>query len=114
MGFGLEENLFGIETATMLFFALAFLVGSVQGGIQAISRSYYCQIIPPENAGEFFGFYEIFGKFAAVLGPLLYAVTVAITGRSSFAILSIVGLFLAGLIILGVGNKHLKAADVKF
>ena len=113
MGFGLEENLFGIGTATILFFTLAFMVGSVQGGIQAISRSYYCQIIPPENAGEFFGFYEIFGKFAAVLGPLLYAVTVGLTGRSSLAILSIVGLFLAGLIILAVGKKHLNAPDVQ-
>ena len=113
MGFGLEEYLFDVETATVLFFTLAFLVGSVQGGIQAISRSYYCQIIPPENSGEFFGFYEIFGKFAAVLGPLLYAFTVAVTGRSSLAILSIIGLFLAGLIILAVGNKHLKAPDVK-
>ena len=113
MGFGLEENLFGIGTATILFFSLAFMVGSVQGGIQAISRSYYCQIIPPENSGEFFGFFEIFGKFAAVLGPLLYAVTVGLTGRSSLAILSIIGLFLAGLIILAVGNKHLKAPTVK-
>ena len=107
MGFGLEEELFGVETAVILFWTLATLVGSVQGGIQAISRSYFCQLIPPENSGEFFGFFDIFGKFAAVLGPLLYSLIKGLTGRSSFSILSIVLLFLAALIILSVGQKHL-------
>jgi len=108
MGFGLEEGYFGVETAIFLFWTLAVMVGTVQGGIQAISRSYFCRMIPPENSGEFFGFFNVFGKFASVLGPLLYAVTKGVTGRSSLSILSIIALFLVSLIILGVGGKHLK------
>ena len=100
MGFGLEHELFGVETAVIFFWVLACMVGTVQGGIQAISRSYFCQMIPPENAGEFFGFFDIFGKFAAVLGPLLYAGVRTITGSAAYAILAIVLLFLVGLIML--------------
>jgi len=111
MGFGLEQNLFGIDTAVVLFWILACMVGTVQGGIQAISRSYFCQMIPPENSGEFFGFFDIFGKFATVLGPLLYALVRGITGSPAFAILSIIVLFLLGLIMLGVGNKYLKEQE---
>ena len=110
MGFGLEQAYFGVSTAITLFWILAVMVGSVQGGIQAISRSYFCRMIPPENAGEFFGFFDIFGKFAAVLGPLLYSIVKGITGRSSFSILSIVSLFLIALIILSVGKKHFTAS----
>jgi len=110
MGFGLEEAYFGVNTATVIFWVLAVLVGTVQGGIQAISRSYYCQMIPPENSGEFFGFFDVFGKFAAVMGPLLYAIVKGAVGRSSYSILSISALFLIALVILGVGNKHLAAS----
>ena len=106
MGFGLEQNLFGISVATVLFYVLACMVGTVQGGIQAISRSYYCQMIPPENSGEFFGFFDIFGKFAAVLGPALYSIVRAITGSPAFSILSIVALFLVGLIMLNLCKKY--------
>jgi len=109
MGLGLEQGFHGIETATVLFWILACMVGTVQGGIQAISRSYYCQMIPPENAGEYFGFFDIFGKFATVLGPLLYAVVRGATGSAAFSILSIVALFLLGLIMLGIGGKYMKA-----
>ncbi|MCL1805152.1 MAG: MFS transporter [Clostridiales bacterium] len=111
MGFGLEEGWFGVSTAVTLFWILAVMVGTVQGGIQAISRSYYARMIPPEKSGEFFGFFDVFGKFAAVLGPLLYAVTKGITGRSSLSILSIVLLFLAALVILTAGRKHFKASE---
>lgn len=106
MGFGLEENWFGTETALILFWILAVMVGTVQGGIQALSRSYFGKIVPPENAGEFFGFFDIFGKFAAIIGPALYGFTKLITGRSSFAILSLVVLFLVALIVMSVGKKH--------
>ena len=109
MGFGLEEGYFGVGTAVVLFWILAVMVGTVQGGIQALSRSYFCQMIPPENSGEYFGFFDIFGKFAAVLGPFLYSMTKGITGRSSFSILSIVLLFVAGLVMLGIGNKYKSA-----
>ena len=106
MGFGLEEGLFGVDTAIVLFWILAVMVGTVQGGIQAGSRSYYCQMVPPENSGEYFGFFDIFGKFASVLGPLIYAITKGATGRSSFSILSIVCLFILSLAIMRMGKKH--------
>ncbi|MFV0412257.1 MAG: MFS transporter [Oscillospiraceae bacterium] len=107
MGFGLEEGFFGTDVALVLFWILAGLVGTVQGGIQAISRSYYGKLVPPENSGEYFGFFDIFGKFAAVLGPALYALTKTRTGRSSLSILSIIPLFLIALVILIAGRKHL-------
>ncbi len=109
MGFGLEENFFGVGTATVLFWVLAVLVGTVQGGIQAASRAHFAKMIPPENSGEFFGFFDIFGKFASVLGPFLYSMTKLFSDRSSFSILSIILLFIAALIILQVGKKHLEA-----
>ena len=109
MGFGLEHDLFGMGTAVVLFWVLAVLVGTVQGGIQAISRSYFCQMIPPENSGEYFGFFDIFGKFASVLGPLLYSLVGLVTGSPSYAILSVVALFIVGLVMLGICNKHSKA-----
>jgi UMF1 family MFS transporter len=105
MGFGLEEGWFGIGTARILFWTLAFMVGTVQGGIQAASRSYFARMIPPERSGEYFGFFDIFGKFAAILGPLLYAATKDITGRSSFSILSIILLFAAALVIQSIGKR---------
>lgn len=113
MGFGLEEGFFGVDVAIVLFWLLAVMVGTVQGGIQAASRSYYCQMIPPQNSGEFFGFFDIFGKFASILGPLFYAITKGASGRSSLSILSIILLFLAALIILRVGKKYLLGSAPK-
>jgi UMF1 family MFS transporter len=109
MGFGLEQNWFGIGTATILFWALAVMVGTVQGGIQATSRSHFAKIVPPENSGEFFGFFDILGKFAAVLGPALYSFSRTVTGSSACAILSLAVLFLIALFIFALGGKHLKA-----
>ncbi|MBN2222530.1 MAG: MFS transporter, partial [Vallitaleaceae bacterium] len=80
-------------------FVLGAIIGSAQGGIQALSRSYYARIIPKKNANEFFGFYNIFGKFAAILGPLLMAATTTITGVARYSILSIAPLFVFGLLI---------------
>lgn len=108
MGFGLERRLFGVGTATLLFWILAVLVGTVQGGIQATSRSYFAKIVPPENSGEFFGFFDIFGKFAAILGPAFYSFTRTVTGSSAYAILSIALLFVLALIIFAVGKKHMR------
>ena len=109
MGFGMEgERWFGADVAIMMFWALAFMVGTVQGGIQATSRAIYARLIPPENSGEYFGFFEIFGRFAAILGPFLYATILSITGRPYFAMLSIVFVFIVGLVLLIYGKKHLK------
>ncbi|WP_211655270.1 MFS transporter [Planococcus alpniumensis] len=88
-----------IETI-MDFWILAMLVATSQGGIQALSRSYFGKLVPKQNANEFFGFYNIFGKFAAITGPLLVGVTSQITGNSSLGVLSLVVLFVIGLVVL--------------
>lgn len=80
-------------------FILGILIGSAQGGIQALSRSYFAKIVPKKNANEFFGFYNIFGKFAAIIGPLLMSLTSDITGNTRYSILAIAPLFIIGLII---------------
>lgn len=82
------------------FWILAMLVGSSQGGIQAISRSYFGKIVPKESANEFFGFYNIFGKFAAIIGPFLVGIVTQITGKSNYGVFSIIVLFIIGGIVL--------------
>ena len=100
-----------VSFSTILFWAMAFLVGTVQGGIQAVSRSYFGKLIPKERSNEFFGFFDIFGKFASVLGPFLYSLIGGWTGRSSYGVLCLAVLFLAGLVILGRGREHLDALE---
>ncbi len=78
------------------FWVLGILVGTAQGGVQALSRSYFSRIIPKEHAGEFFGFYDIFGKFAAILGPAMVGVIAHYTGNSQSGVLSLIVLFIAG------------------
>lgn len=80
-------------------FILGALIGSAQGGIQALSRSYFAKIIPKQNSNEFFGFYNIFGKFAAIIGPALMALTTDITGNPKYSIFSIIPLFIGGLVV---------------
>ncbi|MBQ7050522.1 MAG: MFS transporter, partial [Firmicutes bacterium] len=111
MGFGMEESFLTNGQALTIFWILAVLVGTSQGGIQAMSRSYYGKMIPKEKSNEYFGFFEIFGKFASVMGPLLYSVISSITGRSSYAILSIILLFLIGGGILLIGRKEIEKKD---
>lgn len=82
------------------FWILAMLVATSQGGIQALSRSYFAKLIPKENANEFFGFYNIFGKFAAVMGPLLLAATAQWTESTSAGVFSLIILFVIGIVIL--------------
>lgn len=78
------------------FYGLAIVVGLVQGGVQSLSRSFYGRLVPAGKAGEFFGFYNMMGKAAAVLGPLLTGVTALVTQNSRLAILSLVLLFAIG------------------
>lgn len=82
------------------FWFLALMVGTVQGGIQAISRSLYASMVPKDKSNEFFGFYNIFGKFASVLGPFLLAVTTQLTGSSTYGVFSIIILFIIGFVVL--------------
>ena len=89
------------------FWILAMLVGSAQGGIQAISRSYFAKLVPKEKSAEYFGFYSIFGKFAAVLGPFLVAIVTQITGKTNNGIISLIVLFIIGGIVM------MKVPDIK-
>lgn len=100
------------KTSTVLFWAMAILVGTVQGGIQATSRSYFGKLIPKERSNEFFGFFDIFGKFASVVGPLLYSFVAGITGRSSYGTLCLLVLFIVGLVILKGAKKPLEELEL--
>lgn len=82
------------------FYVLAVLVALVQGGVQSLSRSMFSQLIPRERAGEYFGFYNMLGKFAAFLGPVLVGVTGKLTGSPRIGISSLVLLFGTGAVLL--------------
>ena len=97
-----------VSISSKLFWVLATLVGTVQGGIQALSRSYFGQLIPPERSNEFYGFLDVFGKFAAVIGPALYSLFYGLTGKSSVGILSIILLFILGGVFLMIGKPYFK------
>jgi UMF1 family MFS transporter len=87
------------------FYLLAITVGLVQGGIQSLSRSMYARLIPKDKSAEFFGFYNMLGKLAAVLGPLLMAIVSQITGSPRQSILSVIVLFIAGGVLLLFVNE---------
>jgi MFS transporter, UMF1 family len=98
------------------FVLLSVLVATVQGGTQALSRSLFASLIPPHKSGEFFGFYSVFEKFASIFGPLLFSVTIATTGSSRNAILSVIFFFVMGAIVLSrvrvkEGQAAARAAD---
>lgn len=101
-----------LQLSQTLFFLMAILVGTVQGGIQALSRSYFGKLIPPERSNEYYGFFDIFGKFAAVMGPALYAFVASLTGRSSSGIAGVALLFVIAFAILVIGNKTIKKAEL--
>ena len=82
------------------FYAIAVMIACFQGGIQALSRSLYSTIIPKSNAAEFFGFYNMFGKFAAIIGPPLVGYIGLVTGNPRIGILSVIMLFILGGIML--------------
>ena len=82
------------------FYVLAILIGLFQGGIQALSRSLYTRIIPAEKSAEFFGFYNMLGKYAAIIGPALMGTISLVTGSARLGILSILLLFILGAFLL--------------
>lgn len=88
-----------LQTLTQ-FYLMAAAIGCVQGGVQSLSRSYYARLIPAEKAGEFFGFYNMIGKFAAVLGPTVVGITAQLSGSARDAILSLLVFFIAGAVLL--------------
>jgi UMF1 family MFS transporter len=82
------------------FWVLGFLVGLVQGGSQAISRSLYSSLLPVGHSAEFFGFFAIANRFASIFGPLIFGLVAALTGSIRNAILSVILFFIVGLVIL--------------
>jgi MFS transporter, UMF1 family len=104
-----------MTTATH-FFILAALVGVVQGGTQALSRSLFANMIPRYKSGEFFGFFSVFEKFAGIFGPLVFAVTIGVSGSSRNAILSVIAFFAVGGLLLAFvdvdeGEREARAAE---
>ena len=99
-------------TTTWHFFALAALVGMVQGGSQALSRSLFARMIPKHKSSEYFGFFSVFEKFAGVFGPAIFAASVTIFGSSRAAVLSVVVFFVAGALVLTRVNVEEGEAQV--
>ena len=98
------------------FYAMAIVVGMVQGGCQALSRSLFASLVPRHMTGEFFGFYGVLDKFAAVTGPALFGVGVALTGSVRSGVLSVLVYFVAGALLLTrvdveKGRKAARAAE---
>lgn len=86
----------GMKSITDVFI-LGGMVAFAQGGIQALSRSYFAKIIPKEKSNEYFGFYNIFGKFAAIMGPALMSLITQLTGKPKLSILAVLPLFVIGM-----------------
>ncbi|WP_116474913.1 MFS transporter [Zobellella maritima] len=82
------------------FFMMAAAIGLVQGGVQALSRSFYSRLIPADQAGAYFGLFNMIGKFAAVLGPMLVGLVALISGSNRVSILSLLVLFVIGALLL--------------
>ncbi len=99
------------QLKTLAYWILAVLIASSQGGIQSLSRSFFGRLIPKEKSAEFFGFYNIFGKFATILGPLLMALASRITGQSRYGILSLTVLFLIGGLLLSQVSMSADAPE---
>ncbi|HAF86770.1 MAG TPA: MFS transporter [Sphaerochaeta sp.] len=100
------------------FYLLAICIGLFQGGIQALSRSYYTRLIPKEKSAQFFGFFNMLGKFAAIVGPLLMGIVTIATGNNRFGIISLILLFIGGgFLLLRVneeqGKKECEAFSAK-
>lgn len=97
---GLEPlRLMGEIPLLLGFVVLAFLVGTAQGGIQALSRSFYGKLVPENSANEFFGFFDIFGKFSAVLGPFLFSLVWDSTQQVHLGIIPVLLMFVIGLLL---------------
>lgn len=99
-------TLYGIQLKNLMQFCLlAILVGMFQGAIQALSRSYFAKIIPPEKSAEYFGIFDIFGKGASIFGTLILALVTSITGKQNLALIPLVVLFFAAYIAFDKCSK---------
>ena len=93
-------------TTVTHFFVLAFLVATVLGGSQALSRALFARLIPQDRSSEFFGFFAVSERFATIMGPVLFFISATITGSSRAAILGILGLFIAGAFVLSLVDEE--------
>lgn len=84
------------------FYVMAVVIGCVQGGVQGLSRSLYASLIPANQPGEFFGFYNTLTKFAHILGPMLVAVAATLSDDPKWVLLSLVPLFIGGGVVLAI------------
>lgn len=100
-------------TKVLHFYLLAICIGLFQGGIQALSRSYYTRLIPKERSAEFFGFFNMLGKFAAIIGPALMGIVTLITGSTRMGILSLILLFVGGFLLLRLVNEEKGQAEAE-
>ena len=92
------------------FWVLAIMVGLFQGGVQALSRSYFGRIIPKEKSNEYYGFFDIFGRYASVMGTFLVSVVTSLTGNPSLGVLSIGVLLVVGFMLLVRLSRMTRAA----
>ena len=92
-------------TTVTHFFILAAMIASVQGGAQALSRALFSRMVPADRSSEFFGFFAVAERFATVLGPLVFYVSVTLTGSSKSAIIAIIGFFIAGGYVLSLVDE---------
>ena len=88
------------------FWVLAFVVGMFQGGVQALSRSHFAKIIPPEKSGEYFGLFDICGKGASFLGTMIVGVGSQLTGSANVGVGSLIVLFVVGFVLFRVSCKE--------
>jgi UMF1 family MFS transporter len=87
-------------SASWHFWVLALMVGMVQGGTQALSRSLFGRMAPKARSAEFFGFYDVSSKFAGIVGPALFALMGQLTGSSRLGIVALVIFFIGGILLL--------------
>jgi UMF1 family MFS transporter len=93
-------------TEVSQYYAMAIIIGCVQGGVQGLSRSLYASLIPPDQPGEFFGFYNMITKLAHVLGPTAVGIAAVFTDRPQFVLVALLPLFIVGGILLSYVRKE--------
>lgn len=93
------------------FWILAFMVGIFQGGVQALSRSHFSKIIPPEKSGEYFGVMDVFGKGASFMGTVCVSAVSQVTGNMSLGIMSLLLFFVVGLVMFVMSTRQPSASD---
>ncbi len=97
-------------TEVWQFYWMAVAIGMVQGGVQSLSRSLYAARIPPQRAAQYFGFFNMLGKFSAVLGPIVVGIAVTLSGTPRATTLVLLVFFVSGLLLLWLSSRHSNSA----